>query len=410
MVITVFLSLVVVETTLYAFGVGDTKTVKSGPYMSIYGWTTWDGSDHLSTHPHKMQTNQFGFRGHQYNQALKNNIVLLGDSQVETSHSLHQMPEVYLKKNIERLSGKKTNVISMGSWGWGTDQQYLALKENISLIKPKHVALWFTSNDWTDNILPEGFNGKKPTFHLLGESLKGPNYQFREHYKESNLLRIEHVLENRGIWRWWRDDKNASFYNRYVSRALKKTNLEKCNIVDNNIDLIKTYIKNTRREEWANKPKYNKEGVLVSSGYNPERTYNKLKERYLNKIGTKDSLFIKYRKSNHPLMSYGVALTRKLLLEIKSLSEKHGAKFTVFFVEPPDHAIQSENIKYCHNGRVYEYSVSAYRNLLLDTFKDLNFVIFDKMLPKDYRDNFDGHLNNKSNQIIMEQLARALLR
>jgi len=46
-----------------------------------------------------------------------------GDSQVETSHSFSEMPEKYLKQELESLVGAPVNVVTIGSWGWRTDQQ-----------------------------------------------------------------------------------------------------------------------------------------------------------------------------------------------------------------------------------------------------------------------------------------------
>ena len=57
---------------------------------------------------------------------IKKNIILLGDSSVETSHRLNEMPENYLRNYLN-----KTNVISFASWGWATDQQYIHLKKYI---------------------------------------------------------------------------------------------------------------------------------------------------------------------------------------------------------------------------------------------------------------------------------------
>jgi hypothetical protein len=96
------------------------------------GWYTWHGADHLYENEiHKEQTNGFLTRGKKPDKKIKNNIILLGDSAVETSHRLNEMPESYLRNNLN-----KTNIISFASWGWATDQQYIHLKKYIiSVIK-----------------------------------------------------------------------------------------------------------------------------------------------------------------------------------------------------------------------------------------------------------------------------------
>ena len=94
-------------------------------------WETWHGADHLyENEVHSEQINIFGHRGQNPNTALKNNIILVGDSYVETSHKLENMPENILRKKL-----KDTNVISLGSWGWSTDQQYLKFKRNKKTIQ-----------------------------------------------------------------------------------------------------------------------------------------------------------------------------------------------------------------------------------------------------------------------------------
>ena len=100
-------------------------------YLNV-GWYTWHGADHLYENEiHKEQTNGFLTRGKKPDKKIKNNIILLGDSAVETSHRLNEMPESYLRNNLN-----KTNIISFASWGWATDQQYIHLKKYIiSVIK-----------------------------------------------------------------------------------------------------------------------------------------------------------------------------------------------------------------------------------------------------------------------------------
>ncbi|GAI09385.1 unnamed protein product, partial [marine sediment metagenome] len=116
-----------------------------------FGWKTWPLNSQ-----HADQVNQFGFRGSAFNPDVKLSIVLLGDSQVETSHGFSEMPEKYLKQELKSLVGAPVNVVTIGSWGWGTDQQYLSLKQYIESINPAYIVLWFSSNDFADNTRPKG--------------------------------------------------------------------------------------------------------------------------------------------------------------------------------------------------------------------------------------------------------------
>ena len=87
------------------------------------GWYTWNGADHIDK-PHNTQTN--GFKTREKKPKNKKKIILLGDSMIETSHKLTEMPENFLEKYLPNFS-----VISFGSWGWGQDQQLLHLKKYI---------------------------------------------------------------------------------------------------------------------------------------------------------------------------------------------------------------------------------------------------------------------------------------
>ena len=69
-------------------------------YLNV-GWYTWHGADHLYENEiHKKQTNGFLTRGKKPDKKIKNNIILLGDSAVETSHRLNEMPENYLRSYL----------------------------------------------------------------------------------------------------------------------------------------------------------------------------------------------------------------------------------------------------------------------------------------------------------------------
>ena len=164
-------------------------------YLNV-GWYTWHGADHLYVNEiHKEQTNGFLTRGKKPDKKIKNNIILIGSSMVETSHRLNEMPENYLRNNLNN-----TNVISFGSWGWGTDQQYIHLKKYIEEIKPSHVILWFEMNDIQDNKWKYGFLGPKPTFSLKKDKnnnyyLSGPNKMPGKNYFEySYFYRVIHKL------------------------------------------------------------------------------------------------------------------------------------------------------------------------------------------------------------------------
>ena len=116
---------------------------------------------------------------------------MLGDSAVETSHRLNEMPENYLRNNLN-----KTNVISFASWGWATDQQYIHLKKYINKIKPNHVILWYSMNDLNENKMKHGILGSKPTFSLKKDK---NNNKFKEReLKDIDANTVGTITEDEG--------------------------------------------------------------------------------------------------------------------------------------------------------------------------------------------------------------------
>ena len=91
------------------------------PTNSTFGW--------LHSHQtykdvqKKINFNEYGTRD-ETKKINKKNIILLGDSQVETSHSAEKMPARLIENELDQ----KFNVYSFGAWGWGNDQQLLMLK------------------------------------------------------------------------------------------------------------------------------------------------------------------------------------------------------------------------------------------------------------------------------------------
>ncbi len=128
--------------------------------------------------------NDVGFRGQDIDYTDSSIVILLlGDSQVEAKAcSFSEMPEQVLENKLKKINGN-IKVFSLGSSGYGTDQEYLALKEYFKSFRADHVILWQTiDNDIWNNIFPSHNLPRdgimKPTFWLNEKgNLKGPNYQ-----------------------------------------------------------------------------------------------------------------------------------------------------------------------------------------------------------------------------------------
>ena len=102
---------------------------------SKIGWKRWWKTELIK------EENELGYRGRKFikNGKKKDIILLVGDSQVETSHPFNLMPEQILEDslNSQRESNKKSNVRTVGSWGFSNVQQYLAIKETFEFAKKK---------------------------------------------------------------------------------------------------------------------------------------------------------------------------------------------------------------------------------------------------------------------------------
>jgi len=159
----VTLTLVVAEAALRA--IDYPKTGKSG----------WRGGP-------PSEVNQLRFRGQRIAYADGDLVVvLLGDSQVASdSVPPAQMPEQRLQAHLASvLPGRRVKVFTLGSGGYGTDQEYLALQEYFKKYRADLVLLWITlSNDVWNNVFPTHWprNGApKPTFYLRDGRLIGPH-------------------------------------------------------------------------------------------------------------------------------------------------------------------------------------------------------------------------------------------
>ena len=391
--ISVIVGLLFVEVSLALFC--DLK-----PAGGYYGWKTW------SLDPqHAKEVNQFGFRGEEFDPDVKLSVVLLGDSQVETSHAFSEMPEKYLKQELESLMGEPVNVVSMGSWGWGTDQQYLSLKRYIDGVKPCCIILWFSSNDFSDNTRPNGAGGPKPTFWLSDGKLKGSNVQQFEKIREDKL-KIIRLLRRRGLFGKSIPITDTEFINYYVSPNFSEPIYHKCTEeTSKDFDLAKYYVELTDAEKLYS---------LYAAGPSTVKRYGSMYEYYRHfiydnprfELGTGRSMFHNYIDPLHPICDYGVRLTNALLLQIRELAKSYNSRFFVFREKPPIQPF-SEPITICHKGKEYTLSLANYNKVHERTFNGIeNFLI--KGLPEDYQDKIDGHLSDKANRYVMRRVAEII--
>ena len=142
------------------------------------------------------ELNELGYRGAAISYVDDDTvIVLLGGSNLEaTACAFEQIPERVLERQLRAL-GRKVRVFSIGSAGYGQDQQLLALREYLAAHRADLVLLWFQiGNDLFDNLFPTHANGwPKPTFWLEDGRLAGPSWAMGEN-----------VVPRRGLLDLWR--------------------------------------------------------------------------------------------------------------------------------------------------------------------------------------------------------------
>jgi hypothetical protein len=376
------------------------------------GWYIWNGADHLYENEiHSKQTNGFKTRGLKPNKKINKNIILLGDSFLETSHKITEMPEKYLRDVIT-----DSNVISFGSWGWGNDQQLLHLEKYIKDIKPEKVVLFFQLNDLKENITKHGFLGSKPTFGLK---------------KKDNLdLKRPYLIMEKNYFEY-------SYFYRAINKVINKMKLKnqktvfdmanECNKKISDYDNLETELK-----KLFDKKYYSREIDIANSAQKPYNKTNKpIIETFDQWQKKKIKDFLKYNKKKSlannihsfndalyytseimtPIKKKGELITNKLINEIQKVAIENNSDFYVIniFQNKFHRPLSSEKqFVFCKDGKELVYSNKAYDDKIKRIFKNINYILninLEEEFGYKTYDFFDGHLNNGANKFVMERVA-----
>lgn len=166
---------------------------KAWNYANQMRWTTvgWNSRGYYLMD----SLNEFGFRGktiQPQKDSTEKIILFIGDSQVEAN----DLPFKYMLENLvpkllhEKDSTHTYTCYSIGSGGFGQDQEFLAAKEYFKKYGADKVLLWLTpENDVWNNIFPTHWPvnaNPKPTYWIENGQLKGPNYQWLQQYPDTN--------------------------------------------------------------------------------------------------------------------------------------------------------------------------------------------------------------------------------
>ena len=405
------ISLLLIEIAGNIFNLKPGKWSRYYEYNSTYGWYTWSGADHLYG-KHAEQTNGYKTRGKKPSKNKK--IILLGDSAVETSHKLEEMPEKYLEDHLPDYS-----VISFGSWGWGNDQQLLHLKNNIKSIKPEIIVLWWITNDLSDNMVKQGFGGPKPTFKIKNNKLVYPNVDMGDAYLPAKFYRF---YTYRLLNKFYQLSKQKFKNNDNFDFESKET--VKCNQNTNYVsypDLLKNIFNeevydNTKRT-LGNKPRPYDRDVEVFLDNKDEWINEQINKTNKNfELNFSDELFwnrniiTKFEKKK-------IKTANLLIKEMQKISIENNSKFIVFFPiihQNRFYSIQKDElVKICFRGIELEYSNKNADKKLELIFDGIENIYITNNMPKfgdNFEDMFDGHLNNDANNYQMKELSERLIK
>jgi hypothetical protein len=328
---------------------------------------------------HASERNQFGFRGRLFSSDADIRMVLLGDSQVEASAStLDHMPEAHLERALEDRTRRRVSVVSIGSGGWGQDQQLLALTAYINAIRPRLVVLWFTpGNDVWNNTFPTHFprNGwPKPTFWLAGTELRGPNVPWLASYRRREPYLVQAFRRAIRTPLYPSDEEwEARLPPAYRPIA-----------IDAATPSLAATLAQQRGISVGELPYFSREN------FDTEKTHFSI---FLVPVSAR--------------LAYGVTLTRLLLQKIQQLCEANGARFLIFLPEGWA-TLPEEPTLFEVNGKGVVLSAASARHLIDESLRGMRTIRVPGAPSNAFISATDPHLNEQGNRYVMEALAGRL--
>jgi hypothetical protein len=273
------------------------------------GWK-WDDMPFQKYKFPDSQTNQLGFKGSTIEYSNDDTvIVLLGDSQVESAAlPMRGMPESILEKTLVRKSGGKIKVFTLGSSGWGLDQQLLALKEYLSRYHADYIIQWATpQNDLWETAFSDRSTGTtagpiKPTFFLKSDKLISP-------------------------------EKNNQFF--IGGLAITQLALTKFGLISAG-EYIKTEWDNAHFKNWTTpNPNQNCNNLAEISQFEFQ-PFRKNLPKSINLTTTEAvskgrSHFFNFIQSPSAMGTYQKDLAATMYSELSRTAQNHGAKFLAFY-------------------------------------------------------------------------------
>jgi hypothetical protein len=328
--------------------------------------------------------NELGYRGQPIHYSDRDIVVvLLGDSQVESEACPpDMMPERYLEQHLQRRDAR-FRVFTLGSGGYGNDQEYLALKEYFVKYRADAVVLWQSfDNDVWNNIFPTHWPADgtiKPTYWLDRGTLKGPNYQLGEVIRKPAQTKIGVMLNRllfpqKGLDRSWE---------RFLPTPYQPL----------------TRYEGSFRTDWDPSDPNNKNPMLQFENLKNEKSH-----------------FSVHLYPRSERMQYGLDLTRKLLGRIRDTASEHHSSFFIFYALSPggQRRLKNEGVDdvIVHKRDGLFYRTSFRQTMANMEYANEGFTTFAiPILLETWRvSDTDAHLNCGANDQVMRDLADKIAR
>jgi hypothetical protein len=344
------------------------------PKEQPVGWA-WRGDP--------RESNELGFRGHRAPEKVDDIIMLVGDSQVETLRPFALMPEVLLSAALRELSDRDTRVVSVAAAGWGQDQQLLALRRAVTVIRPRMVVLWLSpGNDLWNNTFPTHMpkdGWPKPTFWLEGDTLRGPHAAWGEAYRPPGPR----------LFRAWRHILRRPMY---VTDAEWESKLPPAYSGGSvQPGRVRSLVEFAAAQYQVSVPEM--AAALAHENFENEKTHA--------------SIALTPRS---PRLQYSIRLTRALLREIAQLCRQQGATFLVFHIDTRPYAnLPEEPTPFEVSGRLVTLSNAAEQAAVIrEVLGDVPSLVLSGYRPHFRTSKLDAHLNDEGNHYFMRELARRL--
>jgi hypothetical protein len=320
----------------------------------------------------KAEQNQLGYRGRKIAYSPDDYVVvLLGDSQVEAmALPFDEMPELRLESYLDSPA-RKTRVFSVGTGGYGQDQELLALQEYFQRYRADLVVLWQTpGNDIWNNVFKTHMANRnpKPTFWLdESGNLRGPSEALGQPLGNSPIVAV--ALWQRAFGLPWRDKSwERHLPEPYVS-----------------IDHYDGPVRTDWQERWNTNV-----GRMRDENLDTEKSHMA-------------SLLVPRSKR----MQYGLDLTRALTRRIQEVAKANHAGLVNFQVYDPALTPEDDRV-YVLNKKYYRVSERQFK----ENWSYVNSGFDTEMIPitvKPWRVGpEDAHLNMQATDQAMRHLAERL--